>query len=1114
MKPLWDDLPLRRYLREVATRMGVVEILALDNLRDLPRIRIETIYVPPLLAEYAVDVEGDPKRWPAGQNLLETLTEHRRLVVLGDPGGGKTTLANWLAWRLSAGLSAPLPPFLADKVPLPCVLRELPPDVVTEDTPLDRLVEHIVRRLLGDKASDELRATLHARVAAGKYVLILDGIDEIPLTARDQVRNWVRTASGQDACVLATSRVVGYDDLPVDRITLVDRLRKWFTLGQRQPPDLCAGAPALFSTEAASDAQSKVWHDWWGDKQTIATVAASPGAKIDRDRSKRGDAGPPSLDGEAARAEPAWAVRRYLMPFDDARIAAFASNWYSQRCASEIEAREKAADLVAAVSRHAVTLRLARTPNLLTLMAVVHRERADLPDGKAVLYDEIANAYINTIDSGRKLPGVPDRLAHHDWKERKSWLAYVAFRLQKQRSAQDEKSGILAGESDVRGWLAEAMERSGVAEAPMAARDYLGWVARRSGLLLPRGEGLYAFVHLSFQEYFCACHLAQRMLSPAYVRRGVSSDGTVSRKVLCDWAGEALWRETFVFLFEKLSAERDAGWIEDLADAIFPKDSGHSSSLDENDPRLRLAARILGDRHVRLDELTKERLIGPCVNAAWVLHISNRTSDLLLLLIEGNLACIARGGGSDALPENLEGVPYRTSAELHGLGSPTMLRLLIVRDRAWSESSALSAFPALVALNIGNTQVSDVSPLAALTGLQWLSLDNTQVSDVSPLAALTGLQKLSLDNTQVSDVSPLAALTGLQVLSLTNTQVSDVSPLAALTGLQVLSLDNTQVSDVSPLAALTGLQGLLLDNTQVSDVSPLAALTGLQVLSLGNTQVSDVSPLAALTGLQTLSLRNTQVSDVSPLAALTGLQGLSLTNTQVSDVSPLAALTGLQELSLGNTQVSDVSPLAALTGLQTLSLTNTQVSDVSPLAALTGLQTLSLINTQVSDVSPLAALTGLQTLWLDNTQISDVSPLAVLTGLQELSLDDTEVSDVSPLAALTGLQGLLLDNTQVSDVSPLAALTGLQVLSLDNTQVSDVSPLAVLTGLQGLSLTNTQVSDVSPLAALTGLQKLWLDNTQVSDVSPLAALTGLQKLSLANTQVSDVSPLAALTGLQ
>lgn len=93
-------------------------------------------------------------------------------------------------------------------------------------------------------------------------------------------------------------------------------------------------------------------------------------------------------------------------------------------------------------------------------------------------------------------------------------------------------------------------------------------MARRGGLLLPRGEGLHAFVHLSFQEYFCACFLADRIVSPAFVKQGASSDGSVSRDFLRRWGGESVWRETLVFLFELLS-DRDADWMSDLVDALF-----------------------------------------------------------------------------------------------------------------------------------------------------------------------------------------------------------------------------------------------------------------------------------------------------------------------------------------------------------------------------------------------------------------------------------------------------------------------------------------------------------------------------------------------------------------
>lgn len=538
LKPLWDDLSLRRYLSEVATRMGTVEILALDSMRDLPRIRIETIYVPPLLAAQQVNPESDLSNWPQGQSLLDALEEHRRLVVLGDPGGGKTTLANWLAWRLSAGLSTPLPAFLEDRVPLPCLLRELSPEVFAENVPLTGLVAPIAQRLLGERTSEELKANLRARVEAGKYVLILDGVDEIPVAARKVVQAWVREASLQDACVLATSRIVGYDDLPIDRNEFpfgrspervgeygfgleLQRPRVFGTAAfhsvMAKPANLSISARELLlleelrRTSLLAELESRV------EESTLRSPLAKWKPQVDEwthrnrmpDNERGGTSGvdKPRIDFDeewlvlgkalAERHQPAtWAVRRYLMPFDDARIAAFATNWYSQRCRSEIEARAKAADLVASVSRHAITLHLARTPNLLTLMAVVHRERADLPDGKALLYDEIANAYINTIDSSRKLAAGPDRLAHHGWKERKGWLAYVGFQMQVRRSEGDQQSGILVSESEVCGWLAERMEKSGIAEAGAAARDYLGWVARRSGLLLPRGEGLYAFVHL------------------------------------------------------------------------------------------------------------------------------------------------------------------------------------------------------------------------------------------------------------------------------------------------------------------------------------------------------------------------------------------------------------------------------------------------------------------------------------------------------------------------------------------------------------------------------------------------------------------------------------------
>ncbi|MDP2832126.1 MAG: NACHT domain-containing protein [Pseudomonadota bacterium] len=740
--PLWEDRALRPYLGEIARRHGIVETLALPSMRDLPPMRIETLFVPPLLAESAVSADSNPNNWPSGQGLFEALQASPQLVVLGDPGGGKTTLANWLAWRLAAGLTTPLPAVLENKVPVPCVLRDMPASLFTEKTSLPVLAEFIAKHLLGSRADADLIASLRARVAAGDYVLILDGVDEIPVPQRKVVSDWVFKAHMQKACVLATSRMVGYDDGPVDS-ELIGPSSLETLLGRDDETVSIAefirrfGVARLITAEDAPSQEE--------------SIAVKPTTLL------------------------SWAQRRYLMPFDQRRIEAFAENWYRQRLGSEQGARQKTADLLASLLKSPVTQQLARTPNLLSLMAIVHRERAHLPDGKALLYDEIANAYINTIDSQRKIaPG--DALAPYRWQERKAWLAYVGFRMQERRSGQEEETqtGVLADEKDVLNWLIEAMSQSGVAQPVATAREYLGWVARRSGLLLPRGEGRYAFVHLSFQEYFCACYLNDRIVSPAYVRDSLPAAAPVSRAKLKIWGKSLAWRETLVYLFELL----DADWVDDLADTLFgpaedPSDLfGASASL---------AARAIADRHIRLGKARKDGLASRVAGQAWVDWImrGSREPDVLQALLEAGYAALV----SNTPPTPGEpALPLATAGEAAGNRE---LRVLIVEDERFDDLARFAGHNALRFLSLNNTQVADVSPLAGLAGLEWLYLGNAPMADVSPLAGLAGLRSLYLNRTPVSDVSPLAGLTNLRRLSLDNTAVADVSSLAHLPGLKI-----------------------------------------------------------------------------------------------------------------------------------------------------------------------------------------------------------------------------------------------------------------------------------------------------------------------------------------
>lgn len=924
---LWDDLSLRPYLGEIRRRHGIVETLALPSMRDLPPLRIETLFVSPLLAENPVSADSDPKLWPAGKSLLETLQEHPQLVVLGDPGGGKTTLSNWLAWRLSAGLTTPLPPVLDDRVPLPCVLREMSHTVFTPEITLPELAERIAVRLLGDKADDTLKSSLRMRVDAGSYVLILDGVDEIPVPHRKIVADWVVRAQRQNACVLATSRIVGYEDGPVDRSL----------------PDLAKAAEQL-ETDISNFTSHMEPSSWSSTLNLEARKLSLEHVQF------------------WSQTQIRWAQLRYLMPFDQSRIAAFAENWYRQRCGTEQEAMQKASDLLASLSQSDVTRQLARTPNLLSLMAIVHRERAHLPDGKALLYDEIANAYINTIDKQRKIePG--DALARYGWKERKAWLAYVGFQMQQLRSNPQDgnnvtDAGVLADEKDVLKWLLNAMKVSGVEQPEQSAQTFLSWVARRSGLLLPRGDKRYAFVHLSFQEYFCACYLDARIASRAFIHNKQQDDDPVTRSKLAAWSKRTVWRETLIYLFELQSSEREADWVEDLAEILFKPTQLYNSQAA-------LAGRVLADRHIRLGEGWKNRLAERCSEQArrdWLLNDSKNNNEMIVLpiLLSNGYAAIVSSPSSKVDKTLEKRPPSQIFTSLEEISTKSKLLICLVKNKYINDISPLADLVNLRMLDLGKANVANIAPLARLNNLQYLYLNDTQVADIKPLSQLNNLRKLDLNNTKVTDVEPLASLYNLQELSLNQTKITDLMPLARLNNLRELSLRITQVTDITPLSELINLRKLFLSDTKVSDILHLASLINLEWLVLNDTQVVDITPLTNLRKLQGVFVGGTKVANFTPLAGLINLRTLNLQCPKATDITPLAGLKNLEWLHLKDTKVADVAPLAGLSSLQSLDISNTKVTDVTPLAGLNNLEMLYLQDTQGVDVAPLAGLKHLE----------------------------------------------------------------------------------------------------------------------------------------------------------
>jgi formylglycine-generating enzyme required for sulfatase activity len=172
------------------------------------------------------------------------------------------------------------------------------------------------------------------------------------------------------------------------------------------------------------------------------------------------------------------------------------------------EADEQSDKLIRAIDSNPRVADLAVNPLLLTVVALVHRYRAQLPERRSELYEEAVEVLLSHWDAAKGmetelvLPG--GRLL--DGGDRRSLLEPVAFWLHERRKRELERD-------DLREILLPrfvAMVGGGKEGATKALDAFLHLINERSGLLVERGVGVYGFAHLTFQEYLTARVLAER----------------------------------------------------------------------------------------------------------------------------------------------------------------------------------------------------------------------------------------------------------------------------------------------------------------------------------------------------------------------------------------------------------------------------------------------------------------------------------------------------------------------------------------------------------------------------------------------------------------------------
>lgn len=157
------------------------------------------------IAEYEEPLHfGDPVP------LLNVLKSYSGVVVLGDPGAGKTTFVKYLAVRLARGEGAKMG--LDDYLPILLPLAAFANALQSDDIRLD---DFIADYFSGIGADLPIGPMLKEALKAGRALILLDGLDEVRdinmrNTVVERVVDFYTFHRHQGNKFVLTSRVVGY----------------------------------------------------------------------------------------------------------------------------------------------------------------------------------------------------------------------------------------------------------------------------------------------------------------------------------------------------------------------------------------------------------------------------------------------------------------------------------------------------------------------------------------------------------------------------------------------------------------------------------------------------------------------------------------------------------------------------------------------------------------------------------------------------------------------------------------------------------------------------------------------------------------------------------------
>lgn len=224
--PRFDDKARLRYLRRLRSYSQTLPLAALGGEEgDEEEITLDSVYVDLMTTTQVENLSGKNDENFKLLSVMDAASSTKRMVLLGDPGSGKSTFVRrLLACHASAllGESESLQNFESDLLPVLIALRDLAPRFQQlglesksvekqQEALLGAIREQIISQLSYYGATD-FTTSLTDSLESGRVLLIMDGVDETPQMLRGYVKLAILALIRQYdiARIIVTSRTRSY----------------------------------------------------------------------------------------------------------------------------------------------------------------------------------------------------------------------------------------------------------------------------------------------------------------------------------------------------------------------------------------------------------------------------------------------------------------------------------------------------------------------------------------------------------------------------------------------------------------------------------------------------------------------------------------------------------------------------------------------------------------------------------------------------------------------------------------------------------------------------------------------------------------------------------------